>query len=78
MVIFKTLNAGNKVEQGNGTTASDWAIMSYVGRLSYNFDSKYLLTANFRADGSSKLAPETDGVISLLYLQHGEFHLKNS
>lgn len=54
---IKTLNAGNKVEQGNGTTASDWAIMSYVGRLSYNFDSKYLLTANFRADGSSKLAP---------------------
>lgn len=54
---IKTLNAGNKVEQGNGTTASEWAIMSYVGRLSYNFDSKYLLTANFRADGSSKLAP---------------------
>ncbi|WP_321437939.1 TonB-dependent receptor [uncultured Bacteroides sp.] len=54
---IKTLNAGNKVEQGNGTTASDWAIMSYVGRFSYNFDSKYLLTANFRADGSSKLAP---------------------
>jgi len=55
---IKTLNAGNKVEQGNGTTASDWAIMSYVGRLAYNFDSKYLLTANFRADGSSKLAPK--------------------
>ncbi|WP_321517975.1 TonB-dependent receptor [uncultured Bacteroides sp.] len=54
---IKTLNAGNKVEQGNGTTASNWAIMSYVGRFSYNFDSKYLLTANFRADGSSKLAP---------------------
>jgi len=54
---IKTLNAGNKVEQGNGTTASDWAIMSYVGRFSYNFNSKYLLTANFRADGSSKLAP---------------------
>ncbi len=55
---IKTLNAGNKVEQGNGTTASDWAIMSYVGRLAYNYDSKYLLTANFRADGSSKLAPK--------------------
>ncbi|WP_353332696.1 SusC/RagA family TonB-linked outer membrane protein [Bacteroides sedimenti] len=54
---IKTLNAGNKVEQWNGTSASDWAIMSYVGRLSYNFDSRYLLTANFRADGSSKLAP---------------------
>ncbi|NDV70255.1 TonB-dependent receptor [Dysgonomonas sp. 25] len=54
---IKTLNAGNKVSQGNGTTASDWAIMSYLGRVSYNYDSKYLFTANFRADGSSKLAP---------------------
>lgn len=54
---IKTLNAGNKVSQSNGTTASDWAIMSYLGRVSYNYESKYLLTANFRADGSSKLAP---------------------
>ena len=31
--------------------------MSYMGRLAYNYDSKYLVTANLRADGSSKLAP---------------------
>ena len=31
--------------------------MSYIGRLAYNYDSKYLLTVNFRADGSSKLDP---------------------
>jgi TonB-dependent starch-binding outer membrane protein SusC len=54
---IKTLNAGNKVEQYSGSTASDWAIMSYLGRIAYNYDSKYLITANFRADGSSKLAP---------------------
>jgi TonB-dependent starch-binding outer membrane protein SusC len=53
----KTLNAGNKVEQWGGTYASDWAIMSFVGRVAYNYQSKYLFTANFRADGSSKLAP---------------------
>lgn len=53
----KTLNAGNKVESWGGTSASDWAIMSFVGRLAYNYQSKYLFTANFRADGSSKLAP---------------------
>jgi TonB-linked SusC/RagA family outer membrane protein len=29
--------------------------MSYLGRVMYNYDSKYLLTANFRTDGSSKL-----------------------
>jgi TonB-linked SusC/RagA family outer membrane protein len=54
---IKTLNAGNKVEQWSGSSASEWAIMSVLGRLAYNYDSKYYLTANFRADGSSKLAP---------------------
>lgn len=54
---IKTLNAANKIEQGSGTNAAEWAIMSYLGRISYNYDSKYLFTANFRADGSSKLAP---------------------
>lgn len=53
----KTLNAGNKVEQYSGTYASNWAIMSYLSRVAYNYDSKYYLTANFRADGSTKLAP---------------------
>lgn len=52
-----TLNAGNKVSQGNGTTASQWSIMSYAFRAAYNYDSKYMVTANMRTDGSSKLAP---------------------
>ncbi len=54
---IKTLNAGNKVEQWSGTVASDWAIMSYLTRAAYNYDSRYYFTANFRADGSSKLSP---------------------
>lgn len=55
---IETLNAANKISwSGTGTTAANWSIMSYVARLSYNYDSKYMLTANMRADGSSKLAP---------------------
>jgi TonB-linked SusC/RagA family outer membrane protein len=54
---IQTLNAGNKVEQWSGTSASDWAIMSYLGRVTYNWAGKYYITGNFRADGSSKLAP---------------------
>lgn len=54
---IQTLNAGNKVEQWSGTYASNWAIMSLLGRVAYNYAGKYYLTANFRADGSSKLAP---------------------
>lgn len=53
----KTLNGGNKVSQGNGTNASQWAIMSYIGRAAYNYDRRYLFTANMRVDGSSKLHP---------------------
>lgn len=55
---IKTLNAGNKIEQWSGTSGSQWAIQSYISRAAYNFDSKYLLTLNFRADGSSKLNPK--------------------
>ena len=36
---------------------NEYAIMSYFGRLSYDYDGKYLLEANFRRDGSSVFAP---------------------
>ena len=52
------LGGGNKGGlRGQGQGYSEWAIMSYLARVSYNYDSKYYITANFRADGSSKLAP---------------------
>ena len=55
----ESLNAANKISWDNtGTGASQWGIMSFFGRVAYNFDSKYLLTANIRADGSSKLHPD--------------------
>lgn len=37
---------------------SENALMSYFGRLQYNFREKYLLNATFRADGSSKFASD--------------------
>ena len=52
------INGGNKGGlRGQSQGFAKWAIMSYLARVSYNFDSKYYITANFRADGSSKLAP---------------------
>lgn len=33
---------------------SDWKLLSFLGRLNYNYDNRYLLTVNFRADGSSR------------------------
>jgi TonB-linked SusC/RagA family outer membrane protein len=34
--------------------AGEWGILSYLGRVNYNYDGKYFTTVNFRADGSSK------------------------
>lgn len=37
-----------------GGNASEWAIMSYLGRVNYDFDEKYYVTATIRRDGSSR------------------------
>ncbi len=56
------INKGYKdVSLGNsptipGSTFSNWALMSFLGRVNYAYNDKYLLTASMRADGSSKLA----------------------
>lgn len=53
-VSVKTLNAANNVF-GN-TSIEEWSLASFFGRVTYDFESKYLLTATVRRDGSSKLA----------------------
>ena len=50
-----------KEEDGNDFEFIDKSknvLLSYFGRLNYNFKSKYLLTATLRADASSKLNPD--------------------
>jgi TonB-linked SusC/RagA family outer membrane protein len=37
-----------------GGNASEWVIMSYLGRVNYDFDEKYYVTATIRRDGSSR------------------------
>lgn len=41
-----------------GGNYTEWAMRSYFGRVNLSWDDKYLLEANFRADGSSKFAPK--------------------
>lgn len=54
-----TLNAANKINWNDtGSAGSQWGIMSYFGRVAYNYESKYLFTANVRVDGSSRLHPD--------------------
>ena len=40
---------------GNG---SDWALLSFMGRVNYTYDNRYLFTATMRADGSSRFSRE--------------------
>lgn len=42
----------------NDSGESEWSLMSFLGRVNYNYLSKYYFTASFRADGSSKLSPQ--------------------
>ncbi len=51
-----TLNAANDITSAS-TLETEWFLNSYLARAMYNYESKYLLTLNMRADGSSKLAP---------------------
>ena len=39
------------------TSTNENTLISYVGRLNYEYDSKYLMSASVRYDGSSKFAP---------------------
>ncbi|MGR3810534.1 SusC/RagA family TonB-linked outer membrane protein [Jiulongibacter sp. NS-SX5] len=40
-----------------GTGYSVTGLLSYMGRVMYQYDDKYLITATLRSDGSSRLAP---------------------
>lgn len=38
-------------------TETEWALISYLGRINYDFAGRYLLSASVRRDGSSRFGP---------------------
>lgn len=42
----------------SATGRSAYTLLSYLGRVNYNYASKYFLTGSFRADGSSRFGPQ--------------------
>jgi TonB-dependent starch-binding outer membrane protein SusC len=54
---FQYLSNGTSLTPGVGGNESNWALSSLFGRLTYQYDGKYLASFNFRRDGSSKLDP---------------------
>mgnify|MGYP000578691240 CR=1 FL=1 len=51
------MDAGGASTQTNDGLSRELAMLSYFGRINYDFAGKYLLEANFRADASSRFAP---------------------
>ena len=54
LAFYNPVYGSNIKPQGS---YSKWDIISYMGRLNYSFDDRYLLTLTMRSDGSSRLAP---------------------
>ncbi|WP_224996256.1 TonB-dependent receptor [Cesiribacter sp. SM1] len=50
---YLTYGADNQLNTGS---ASQWSLLSYFGRINYNFDQKYLLGLTLRRDGTSRLS----------------------
>jgi len=48
------LGAGTTAGSTNNNTGDKWTRNSYISRLNYAYDNRYLLTATFRADGTSR------------------------
>ncbi|MGB3006686.1 MAG: TonB-dependent receptor [Chitinophagaceae bacterium] len=55
---IQTLNNATSIDKaGTFGTKNQIGLVSYLGRISYGYKSRYLLSASFRADGSSYFGP---------------------
>lgn len=55
--FYNVGNASSVLLVGSGLT--EWTINSYMARVNYDFNDKYLLTATLRRDGSSRFGTNT-------------------
>jgi len=52
----QTLNAAARIT--GGTAIEDWALLSWLARANYSYRDRYVLTASFRTDGSSRFGED--------------------
>jgi TonB-linked SusC/RagA family outer membrane protein len=52
----RTFNAAARIT--GSTSVEEWALMSYLARVNYSFQDKYLITATMRRDGSSRFGED--------------------
>lgn len=53
---FNSMQSGDPNQRNIQTDESQWGMMSYLFRVNYGFNDRYLFTLSGRADGSSRLA----------------------
>ncbi|MDB5240685.1 MAG: TonB-dependent receptor plug [Spirosoma sp.] len=56
-LAYNDLGSGSVYTQP-ASSASKWALNSFLGRLNYSLDQKYILTISARADGSSRFGKD--------------------
>lgn len=54
--VFDLNASGTQGTVGGGS--GPWAQESYLGRINYNYDNRYIITGTYRADGSARFGPE--------------------
>ena len=52
--LIQYLNAGQLDNQSVYNGFQDWAFVSYIGRVGYNYNQKYFIQASVRRDGTSR------------------------
>lgn len=56
--VYESYNIGSASTLNTPSSSySKWVLMSYLGRVNYSFNDKYLATLSFRSDGSSRYSP---------------------
>lgn len=56
--LIYTPTGGSALQSINGRYTTDWTMISYLARVNYVYDNKYILTASIRRDGSSRFGKE--------------------
>ncbi len=79
---IETLNNAIINPAATSTSKSEWGLVSYFGRINYDYGNKYLLSASLRTDASSRFGPDNKWAIfpalSLAWRLSNEAFLENS
>jgi TonB-dependent starch-binding outer membrane protein SusC len=54
---LNTLTNGGTISKNIYGSSSDWRMLSYLGRVMYDYKGQYFVTASYRSDGVSVFAP---------------------